>query len=1311
MKRRLIIGSILGVLLLSLFSWALYFLLWTPGGVHWLLRNIPRYSPVTIEVGKVTGWIAGDLSLENLKARWPGGRLDIQSVQTSLKPWHLLRGHLLFQKMASGPISLEVKPLRPEPLDLTLPKITGLLGRFDLEVRNFRLDAFHYRSNSDRPLVIKNIAGRLAWKRGFLAIDPLELELDQGRLTGTLGLGLAVPSLLLDVHYYPEKPLPGADWIRIEARLNKGRGAEQLKGLLAASSRSGSKDRLRFQAVVSIASRYIDLAQISLQEIGRPGTVKGQGKIIFESSGATFRADLNLEALDLSRELKIPARFSGKLGFVGNPDQYEGHYALTNKASSWQAFQMGGTFHGHGSGLVLKLDRGDWLDGVFKGQTDLAWTDGFSLRCHLEGRQIRTEMVRAGWPGKLNADLKGDLIRLKSGQIRADLNLRLLESSFQGRPLKGEVLASWQDDRLSVTKADLHGRGVSLMAKGVLDDRLDFVTRVGDLSLLLPKSRGTGIAKGWIRWRNQKLGGQLSLQGRDFSLKTLTAGKVSLEAGFDQEKKDTALEVKTQIKKGSYNSFPVDSLVLQARGTLIRQEINLSFQGPEGKVEAGLEGAFNRPRWQGTLSSLSGELPRGSDFRLRAPVALNLSPDRLHVSSLVLTGPLGEILSLDADLTLKPLSGSLRVEWQGINLSRARPWLGKFRPEGQASGRILARFLREDRLNLMVGMNLKGQFQIGPQTVNLSRAGGSLTWDEAGLQSFWDLGTSEGGRIKGQASSSERGRMAFPSRGRFSSDLEGFNLATWKTLFPTGLMVGGRVSGQIQGQWGEGRPWSLGGGLKVLGGSLAWKNTEPELQVRLNRADLGVQWQESAMRGTLALEFEEYGQASGNFSLPLPAHFPIKIQPSGLFQANLSGKFQEKGLMTALFPQAVRASRGLAQWNLSANGTWEKPALGGTLELQEAGVDLPSLGLQLRNLSAKVLLQEDRIILNDLRVHSGPGYLNGRGLVRLKNWKIAGLEGKLTGQDFQMVNQPEVQALGSPDLVFSGTPDRVTIQGALKIPEAALLSGPETGLKKASPDVVLVDGSRSKPAARVFPIQGEVNLVFGEKVRLKAAGLQTGLRGNLTVRIKDSRDLKAYGEIQTVQGRFDFQGRKLDITRGRFVFKGPPDDPTLDLLALRTIKGRQGPEGWIDEVKAGVVVSGPLRSPIVKLYALPPQSETDILSYILFGEPLKKGADKQDLALLGKVGQALLGRKMENRLFRQLDLDTLEIQSDGGDVSRSIVTVGKYLDPRLYLGLGGSLFSNTYQIILRYTLTPRLELETKGGTQSGGGIYYKLDFQ
>jgi translocation and assembly module TamB len=497
--------------------------------------------------------------------------------------------------------------------------------------------------------------------------------------------------------------------------------------------------------------------------------------------------------------------------------------------------------------------------------------------------------------------------------------------------------------------------------------------------------------------------------------------------------------------------------------------------------------------------------------------------------------------------------------------------------------------------------------------------------------------------------------------------------------------------------------------LKVLEGFLAWKNNGADLQARLSRADLGVRWQDDSLRGNLTLELDNYGKASGEFSLPLPARYPLRLEPSGAVHASLSGTLRESGLVTALFPRAIRSSRGKLQWDLAARGTWEKPVPGGTFELSEAGADLPALGIRLRDIALRGVFSEDLIRVDSLVLRSGPGTLNGKAAFRIKDRKIAGIEGQLTGKNFQFVNRPDIQALGNPDLNFSGAPDQIQVRGKIEIPEALIAGG--SGIRKVSPDVVIVDAPSALPSDKAFPIQGEISLGFGEKVRVKAEGLNTLLKGNVRVTLKNSKDLKAEGEIRADQGVYLVQGSKLEITRGRLIFKGPPDNPGLDILAYRTIRGRQRLEDWVDEVKAGVVVTGTARTPLVRLYSQPTMTESDIMSYILFGKPMGREGDRTDLAILGKAARALVGEKTENSLISRLDLDSLDIQSSGGDVSRSIVTVGKYVDPRLYLGLGGSLFSNTYQVILRYALTPRLELETKGGTQSGGGIFFKVDFE
>ena len=674
-----------------------------------------------------------------MEARWEGGRLQIQRLQTSLNPRHLLRGKFLFEKIIVQGISLEEKPAKPEPLDLTLPRVTGLLSRLDLEIRSLLLEGIRYRINEDPPWVIHKMSGRLAWDQGTLALNPLEVELVQGRLKGALGVGLAVPSLGLDALFYPDGPWLGTDHLHLQARLKEGRRPDQLAGSLTVTRRSESADRQVFRSELGIAPHQITLRSLSFQEKDRKGTVGGQGKILFEPAGPKIQADLKLVDLELTPELKIPASLTGDLRWEGTPARYGGRFDLRNNLSTWQAFRLAGTFLGDDSGVELALDQGDWLKGIFNGRVGLAWDKHFSVRADLEGRQVRPEEIQARWAGIINLNLKGNLLWTEAGLTRGDLDVHLLESQFQGQKLEGTLRAGLEKGRLSINKALLQGRGFNLTARGVLDERLIFEVRVADLSTLVPLSRGTGSAGGWVRWRDRKLSGQLTLRGRDLTWKNVTAGSLDVEAGYDQEIKDTAIELKTRITQGTFNAFPVDSLTLQARGSMARQTINLSLQAPAGRIQAGLTGGYAFNRWRGILDTFSGELPREKAFTLQAPANLAISLDRIQISPLALIGDGEERLLLEGDLGLKPISGSLRVEWQRLNLARTKPWLEKLKPEGWTAGLLQARFPGDDRLEIQLQNEMTGKFEAKGQTVNLKRAGFNLTWDDGGLRSSWEV--------------------------------------------------------------------------------------------------------------------------------------------------------------------------------------------------------------------------------------------------------------------------------------------------------------------------------------------------------------------------------------------------------------------------------------------------------------------------------------------------------------------------------------------------------------------------------------------
>ncbi len=121
--------------------------------------------------------------------------------------------------------------------------------------------------------------------------------------------------------------------------------------------------------------------------------------------------------------------------------------------------------------------------------------------------------------------------------------------------------------------------------------------------------------------------------------------------------------------------------------------------------------------------------------------------------------------------------------------------------------------------------------------------------------------------------------------------------------------------------------------------------------------------------------------------------------------------------------------------------------------------------------------------------------------------------------------------------------------------------------------------------------------------------------------------------------------------------------------------------------------------------------ETDVLSYIVLGRPIGAGGS-QSSVLMSAAG-ALLSQgesvALQEKLKSHLGLDVLDINAGDGNVSSSIITTGKYLNPDLYVSLGYSLFSNSNEVKVRYNLSQDWELESNIGTESGVDLFYKID--
>jgi translocation and assembly module TamB len=306
---------------------------------------------------------------------------------------------------------------------------------------------------------------------------------------------------------------------------------------------------------------------------------------------------------------------------------------------------------------------------------------------------------------------------------------------------------------------------------------------------------------------------------------------------------------------------------------------------------------------------------------MTAPAGFAVSAEKVSLSPLILSAGAAERLEIAADLALKPLSGQLRAQWNGLNLSRANAYLQDVQITGKSRGSVKIGLLSGNRLTLAESASSNGTFarQGGSMTIRSSR----VTFDGGtqGMGAGIELSTADGGSVKGNFSSSAPLSLAMPEKGKLTAEVNGIDLALLKPWLPPDTVLEGRISGHATGSMLPGQRFELDGTASISGGKVHQQRPDGELNLTFKSATTSWNWRGETLSGTLSLAMAEYGQARGNFQLPLPARFPLAVNPKGPVRASLSGQVTEKGIITALFPGLVQESYGELSTELDISGT------------------------------------------------------------------------------------------------------------------------------------------------------------------------------------------------------------------------------------------------------------------------------------------------------------------------------------------------------------------------------------------------------
>jgi hypothetical protein len=375
-----------------------------------------------------------------------------------------------------------------------------------------------------------------------------------------------------------------------------------------------------------------------------------------------------------------------------------------------------------------------------------------------------------------------------------------------------------------------------------------------------------------------------------------------------------------------------------------------------------------------------------------------------------------------------------------------------------------------------------------------------------------------------------------------------------------------------------------------------------------------------------------------------------------------------------VFMQAMEEVEGTLSGDIHLAGTSADLEPTGDLYLTGGSALLPGLGVRHRGVEAHLVLTPDGVVEVDGSLRSG-GSARVTGTVRLRDpLSDPGLALNIDALDFLAVNRRDVQARLSGSLAITSTYRRPQVVGDLTVEQGVLI------VEEVARSVEVVDLSdpaffnvvdttlvtlRPLILASQNPflqnLRLNVNLTMAQDSWLRGRDMNIEMAGQLFVAWdRTQRNLAFLGVLDAVRGVYSVFGRQFQVEDGTVSFPGTPGvNPDLNIRAQNRLRTKDG------NLDITATVVGPLLAPRVTLSSNSsfPIAESDLVSYLIFGQPSYALASGQRRAFAGagaSLAVGLFASELGSLLAQDVGLDYLAI------------TQGQYssLTPNL-LGNGG----------------------------------------
>ena len=1250
----------LGVLIfLVLLVGIVGFLVGTTTGLHLLFNAANRWVP-GLEIGKVTGgW--RDLTLKNVRYTQPGVAVDAGEFHLAVDLKCLWHSSVCVNDIALSNINVAIDsskmppaaPVKEEdsgPLNLSTPyPIT--LKRFALNNVNIKID--------DTTVSVMDFTSGLQWQEKNLTLTPTTLQ----------GLLIALPKVAdvaqkevvepkIDNPQPQEKPLgetmtelfskpvlPEMADVHLPLNLNvESFSGEQLRI-------TGDTDLTVYKMLLKVSSIDGNMKLDALDVDSSQGTVNASGTAQLINDwpvDITLNSTLNMDPL---KGEKVKLKVGGEVR----------------------------------KQLEVGVNLSGPVDVSLRAQAQLAEA-GLPFNIEVNSKQLY-------WPFTGEKQFQADDLKMKLGGKMTDYTLSF-RTAVKGQgvpPADITIDAKGNERQVSLDKLTV----AALEGKTELTALLDWQQAIswrGELAL-----RSINTAKVAPDWPS-KLDGLIKTNGSLYGgTWQMNVPEVKITGNVKQNK----VNVEGSVRGNSYMQWTIPGLHVALGNN------TADVKGELGVKDLNLDANIDAPKLDNMLPGLGGTAKglvkiRGTVDAPQLLADITARGLRWQELSIAQVRVDGEVKSTDQ------IAGNLdvrveRIAQPGVNIGlvhlaakgNEKQHALQLQIQGEpVSGQLAlsGSFDRKEERWKGALSNTRFQTPVGPWSVNRD-----IALDYRNLEQKISIGPHCW--VNPNAELCVPQTIDAGAAGHAIVNLNRFDLAMLKPFMPEETQASGVFSGNADVTWDTTKEGLPQGKVTLSGRNVkvtqivnnaplpvAFDTLNLNADLHNNRAELG--W---------LIRLTNNGQLDGQVQV---------TDPQG--RRNLGGNVNIRNFSLAMinpiFSRGEKAE-GKLNANLRLGGNAMSPLLFGQMQLN--GIDVDGNFMPFDMQPSQITMNfngASSTLQGDIRTQQGQISLNGDADWRqIDNWR-ARIAAK--GSRVRITVPPMVRLDVSPDIVFNATPSLFTLDGNVDIPWARIVvkEVPESAVGVSSDEVMLnSDLKPEKTQSASIPINSNLNIHVGNNVRLDAFGLKARLTGDLKV-AQDKQGLGLNGQINIPEGRFHAYGQDLIVRKGELLFSGPPDQPLLNIEAIRN------PESTENDVIAGVRVTGTADQPKAEVFSDPAMSQQEALSYLVRGQGLDSGqSDSAAMtSMLIGMGVAQSGQVV-GKIGETFGVSNLALDTQGvGDSSQ--VVVSGYVLPGLQVKYGVGIFDSLATLTLRYRLMPKLYLEAVSGIDQALDLLYQFEF-